>query len=215
MCPATTTAAPPRLRTAGRLLVVGGALLTVTTHQAQAQARVGFWATLGGGGASTQLSCRVTSCPFPVEFLVDGTAAVGLAQLGLSLGNRFRAGGEFNYWSKATRLSNSAPLIRNSLSNLAVAMSYFPLLRPRVFVRGGIARASLTYAAPGLGTFVGRGRGFFAGVGAEIPVGVNLSVGPMVTYAYSDMPAKPDFGIGEYGWTASVWEFGAAITMHR
>src|SRR2546428_753837 len=99
MCPATTTAAPPRLRTAGRLLVVGGALLTMTTHQAQAQARVAFWATLG--------------------------------------------------------------------------------------------------------------------VGAEIPVGVNLSVGPMVTYAYSDMPAKPDFGIGEYGWTASVWEFGAAITMHR
>jgi len=157
----------------------------------------------------------MTSCPFPDELLVDGTAATSFAQLGLSLGDRFRAGGEFNYWSKGTQANNSAPVVRNSLSNLALAISYFPLLRPRVFVRGGIARASMTFASSPFGTFVGRGLGFVAGVGAEVPLGANLSVGPVVTYAYSDMPAKPDLGIGEYGWKAAVWEFGAAITMHR
>jgi len=185
------------------------ALASGIGSRADGQIVTGLWATLGGGSGWAHLSCRVDDCYNPDELLASGGAAATLVQVGLTLGRRVRVGGEFDYWGNSYN-----EFVRSRLTHTSLVISYDLLLHPRIFARGGIGLGRMRFGAPALGTFAGKGVASLLGIGLDTPISRNISVGPMVTYYHSSLKGEPELG-HEYGWNASMWLIGAAITMHQ
>ncbi len=184
--------------------VVVLAALSGVSGRADAQVLKGAWAALSGRTGWARLSCT-SGCPVSPSVTPHGAVQMAAVQVGLNLGGRLGVGGEFGYWSKAITD------VRDRVTNMSLIMSYYPLRRARAFVRAGVGRGYLRWEEAGVITYTGNGSALLFGVGLDMPVARNLSLGPVLTYYKSDM--TPD-GRTDIMWKESHWGFGAALTMH-
>lgn len=120
-----------------------------------------------------------------------------------------RVGLHLNGWLlQAFDLNN--PTVGESVSNTGLVVDVFPMRRTPLFARGGFGLSTYTNNRP-LG-INGRGPGWEAGSGYEIPIHGRVNLVPMVEWAEGGLgTGSPDTFPTQTGLHYSVFEFKLAV----
>ncbi len=191
------------MRAVTRFLAALGVLLIVTMPALSAQhpqTRDGFWIGFGFGYGSRHETC--TGC----GSANDG-GVTGFLKLGGTLSKNVLLGGAVNAWTK------SESGVTESLGNVTASVYYYPAPASGLFLTGGLGLSD--YRLSDGGSITGAGWGFTAGTGYDIRVGRNVSLTPVVNFAYGHVGDLSSGGTTvDAGWKQSVIDFALGVTFH-
>ena len=186
-----------------RFLAALGVVLIVTMPALSAQhtqTRKGFWIGFGLGYGSAHATCD--GCGSTNE-----GGATGFLKLGGTLSPQVLLGGAVNAWYK------SSGGLKESVGNVTASVYYYPAPATGFFLTGGLGFSD--YDLRDGGSITGTGWGFTVGTGYDIRVGRNVSLTPVVNFAYGGVGDLSSAGTTvSTGWKQSVIDFGLGITFH-
>src|SRR2546425_7451437 len=100
-----------------------------------------------------------------------------------------------------------------SLGNVTASVYYYPAPASGLFLTGGLGLSD--YRLSDGGSITGAGWGFTAGTGYDIRVGRNVSLTPVVNFAYGHVGDLSSGGTTvDAGWKQSVIDFALGVTFH-
>jgi outer membrane protein with beta-barrel domain len=171
------------------------------------QERHGFWAGLGVGVGSANVTCDDCG-PSSRE-----TGVAGYVKAGRTLNERLLLGGEVSIWSKEQEG------VTINLGNFAATLTLYPQLASGLFIKGGVGMSYVdTQFREGSTTVTvdpGYGLGLIAGAGYDFRVKKNLSITPAVNFWYGKPGNVPHEGQPlATNWKQNVVDFTVGVTFH-
>lgn len=146
-----------------------------------------------------------------VQGRLDSTFALGFAG-GHQLGTRARAGLHVNGWLLQA-FSLNDPTVGESVSTVMGVVDVYPLRNwNRLFLRGGLGRA--TYTVNDKYQVGGSGAAWESGAGFEIPLRGGVSLAPTVAYSAGRLGDVHIPAASQTGRRYSVVEFKIAALWH-
>lgn len=193
-----------------RALIAAAALLVASSVTCRAQDRApgGAWVGLGLGTGSANIACN--GCPsgwnLHGETGLYSVAVMITPQVGFGVG--------LDQWVQSPQDSEAT-------NTLTFLVHYYPIHRAGAFVEAGLG-PSEGDARPSQSTTsaTGRGLGFMAAVGWDVPVfrarGADVNVTPRVSYVYSsigDLTSANSPTPFATGWQHQVLSMGLEVTL--
>lgn len=171
------------------------------------QEREGFWAGIGLGVGSAEVTCDDCG-PSSRE-----TSAVLSIRLGGTLNERLLLGIESNTWLK------EQDGVTVTLANVAATLTLYPQPASGFFIKGGVGFSAVINEFREGSTTVtldpGYGLGLIAGAGYDFRVKKNLSITPAVNFWYGKLGNVPHDGEPFFtNWKQNVVDFTVGVTFH-
>jgi outer membrane protein with beta-barrel domain len=171
------------------------------------QERHGFWAGLGVGVGSAEVTCD--GCE-PSHRETSGVVSI---RLGGTLNERLLLGADYNIWLK------EQDGVTVTLANAAATLTLYPQPASGFFVKGGVGLSMvMTEFREGSTTVTvdpGYGLGLIAGAGYDFRVKKNLSITPAVNFWYGKPGNVPHDGEPFFtNWKQNVVDFTIGVTFH-
>jgi opacity protein-like surface antigen len=177
-----------------------------------AQQHQGSWFGAGGGYSSAHPSCD--TCDHGGR----ETGGVLYVNAGATLTPRLLLGGEFKTWKKDA--IEMAPNVMTALrmSSLSATTTFYPSAAG-VFIKGGIGVAFLdaefTVGQTALAPDLGRGLGYTAGAGYDVPLTERVSLTPAVNFWFGrigDLNFDSDTFLSD--WRQNSVDITIGLTFH-
>jgi hypothetical protein len=150
-----------------RQLRIGAATAALLVFAAPPAAAQNFWASLGVGTGSQQVSCDICRG--------DGNGGWAVrAAAGSTLSPRLRLGGELHGWTDAT------DDVRFTFYSVTPALYWYPATQP-YFLMAGVGYAGY-HASAGDETISTSSLGVTLGVGYEVPLAGRYALTPFASY---------------------------------
>jgi len=184
------------MRSMSRSLAIVSALLVVGASAASAQrpqTRKGFWIGFGFGWGSYGIGGD--SVP---SGLGRQDSYTGFIKLGGTINPHLLLGAESVAWTKTEGGSTL------TAGNLTFSAFYYPQPASGLFLNAGVG-FSRVEASSGGSSGGNSGPGLTLGAGYDIRVGTNVSITPIVDYAWG----KPDTGFNH-----NFYNFAVGVTFH-
>ncbi|MGE3707182.1 MAG: outer membrane beta-barrel protein [Vicinamibacterales bacterium] len=196
----------------GRLVALLAVALTLAVDHASAQDRRGFTFGFGGGWGSANAECDDCGNGDRED------SGAGYFKAGYALSPRVIVGFEANVWSKTYDLPGLEATSTVNMYNVSGTVTYYPQATGGFFVKGGggggFLNLEIKESGSTLSADMGKGPGFIAGAGYDIPLGRRVALTPAVNYWYGRMGNLRVLGeTFATGWRQNVIDVTIGLTF--